>query len=51
MFNGDKVRLCNDLNSATIELQETDYLSSMMTDAVAFRSITSATDPPITDPA
>jgi len=48
VFNGDKVRLCNDLNSATIELQETDYLSSMMTDAVAFRSITSATDPPIT---
>jgi 8-oxo-dGTP pyrophosphatase MutT (NUDIX family) len=42
VFNSRKVRLCADLEpdlSETVRLRETDYVSSMMTDGIAFERI------------
>jgi 8-oxo-dGTP pyrophosphatase MutT (NUDIX family) len=42
IFNAEKVRLCADIDislSEVVELQRTDYISSLMTDGVAFKNI------------
>lgn len=44
IFNGRKVRMCSDLRDALIHglaIQPTDYLSSMITDGIAFQLVTS----------
>jgi hypothetical protein len=47
VFNGRKVRMCCDLNEGLISgviIQQTDYLSSMMTDGLAFQHVSSLSD-------
>jgi 8-oxo-dGTP pyrophosphatase MutT (NUDIX family) len=42
IFNSEKVRLCSDIDvsvSEAVHLQRTDYVSSLMTDGVAFQNI------------
>jgi hypothetical protein len=53
IFNDPKVRLSSDIDSSlgeTVRLQRTDYISSMMTDGIAFERIYDRTsDIPISD--